>query len=95
MASLGNNQVLACDVQTRELRRFFTGPLGCELAGASTTPDGSTLFVSVQHPGESPSGRNDPAQPQRYSNWPDFNASGRPRSAVVAVRRNDGGVVGT
>ena len=95
MASLGNNQVLACDVPTREVRRFFTGPVGCELAGASTTPDGSTIFISVQHPGESPSGRNDPAQPRRYSNWPDFNPNGRPRSAVVAVRRNDGGVVGT
>ncbi len=94
MQSLGNNQVLACDVQTREVRRFFTGPMGCEVAGASTTLDGSTMFISVQHPGELPSGRNDPAQPQRYSSWPDFNPNGRPRSAVVAVRRDDGGVVG-
>ena len=32
--------------------------------------------------------------PRRYSNWPDFQPDGRPRSATVAVRRNDGGVIG-
>jgi uncharacterized protein len=29
------------------------------------------------------------------SNWPDFNAAGRPRSATVVIRKNDGGVIGT
>jgi hypothetical protein len=37
----------------------------------------------------------DPAQPRRYSNWPDFKPVGRPRSATVAIRRKDGGLIGT
>ena len=95
MQRLGNNSLLACDVHRGEVRRFLTGPVGCELGGATFTPDGCTMFVDVQHPGEQASGRNDPAQPRRYSNWPDFNPNGRPRSATLAVRRLDGGVVGS
>ena len=37
----------------------------------------------------------DPDQPRRYSNWPDFRAGGRPRSATVAIRRADGGPIGS
>jgi hypothetical protein len=93
-ARLGNNQMLACDLATGEVRRFLTGPLNCEITGATWTPDGRTMFVNVQHPGESPQGRSDPAHPRRFSNWPDFHAEGRPRSATVVVRRKDGGVIG-
>ncbi len=94
MTRLGNNQLLACNPDTGEVRRFLVGPVGCELTGATWTPDGRTLFVNIQHPGEAPSDRNDPADPRRYSNWPDFNPIGRPRSATVVVRRVDGGVIG-
>lgn len=94
MAPFGNNQLLACNPATGEVRRFLTGPVGCELTAATWTPDGRTLFVNIQHPGESPGDRSDPAQPRRYSNWPDFNAEGRPRSAMLAIRRDDGGVIG-
>jgi secreted PhoX family phosphatase len=95
MARLGNNQLLACNPDTGEVRRFLTGPVGCELTGATFTPDGRNLFVNIQHPGESPSERSDPANPRRLSNWPDFNPVGRPRSATVAIRRVDGGVIGS
>ena len=94
MARLGNNQLLACNPDTGEVRRFLTGPMGCELTGATWTPDGCTLFVNIQHPGEAPSERSDPANPRQYSNWPDFSPIGRPRSATVVVRRLDGGVIG-
>ncbi|MDO8418993.1 MAG: PhoX family phosphatase, partial [Rubrivivax sp.] len=94
MARLGNNAMLACDPATGEVRRFLTGPVGCEIAGCSFTPDGATMFVNIQHPGESPRVRSDPADPRRHSNWPDFQPQGRPRSATVAVRRRDGGVIG-
>jgi secreted PhoX family phosphatase len=94
MERMGNNQLLACDPTTGEVRRFLTGPLQCELTAATFTPDGRTLFVNIQHPGEAPSDRNDPAQPRRHSNWPDFRPDGRPRSATLAIRRLDGGVVG-
>lgn len=94
-ARLGNNQMLACDVASGEMRRFLTGPVGCEITGAAWTPDGRTMFVNVQHPGESPGERNDPADPQRHSSWPDHAAQGRPRSATVVIRKDDGGVIGT
>lgn len=74
------------------LRRFLTGPIGCEITGVDTTPDGRTLFVGIQHPGENGTA----AAPD--SNWP-ANQTGaapgvRPRSAVVAVTRADGGIIG-
>jgi secreted PhoX family phosphatase len=51
--------------------------------------------VNIQHPGESPGARSDPAAPRRFSNWPDFAPDGRPRSATVVIRKRDGGVIGT
>lgn len=72
------------------LRRFLTGPLECEITGVDSTPDGRTLFVGIQHPGEN----GEPAAPS--SNWPqsqDGTASGRPRSAIVAITKDDGGVI--
>ncbi|HET7795891.1 MAG TPA: PhoX family phosphatase [Rhizobacter sp.] len=95
MQRLGNNMMLAADPRTGEVRRFLVGPPGCEITGATGTPDGRTMFINIQHPGESPSERSDPANPRRYSNWPDQRADGRPRSATVVIRKLDGGVVGT
>jgi uncharacterized protein len=76
------------------LKRFLVGPVGCEITGVDTTPDGRTLFVGIQHPGESGTA----TAPD--SSWPATQATGaapvgtRPRSAVVAITRNDGGIVG-
>jgi len=95
MSGLGHNALLAVDPRSGEVRRFLVGPAGCEITGMTGTPDGTTVFVNIQHPGESPSERSDPAQPRKYSNWPDFRADGRPRSATLAIRKIDGGVVGT
>jgi uncharacterized protein len=95
LANLGNNVMLAADVNTGEVRRFLVGPAGCEVTGVTGTPDGRTMFVNIQHPGESPTERSDPDQPRRFSNWPDFRPNGRPRSATVVIRKADGGVIGT
>ena len=94
-ARLGNNQLLACNPVTGDVRRFLSGPVNCEITGTTWTPDGRTMFINVQHPGEAPSERNRPEEPRRFSNWPDFNPVGRPRSATVVIRRQDGGVIGT
>jgi secreted PhoX family phosphatase len=94
-ARLGNNMMLAADPKTGEVRRFLVGPPGCEVTGATTTPDGRTMFINIQHPGETPSERSDPTNPRRYSNWPDHRADGRPRSSTVVIRKRDGGVIGT
>jgi uncharacterized protein len=91
-AHMGNNQMLAADPVTREVRRFLTGPNGCEITGVVFTPDGRTMFVNIQHPGETASERTDPAKPTAVSTWPD---GGRPRSATIAIRKNDGGVIGS
>lgn len=75
------------------LRRFLVGPVECEITGVDTTPDGRTLFVGIQHPGEG----GTPAAPT--SHWPDSQATGtagatvRPRSAVAVITKDDGGVV--
>ncbi len=92
LVNMGNNMMLAADVNTGEIRRFLTGPAGCEVTGATQTPDGKTMFINIQHPGESPSERTNPDAPMAISSWP-FNS--RPRSATVAIRRKDSGVVGT
>nr|WP_315228289.1 PhoX family phosphatase [uncultured Albidiferax sp.] len=84
------------------LRRFLVGPVDCEITGCSETPDGKTLFVNIQHPGESITKANI-ADPSKYlSHWPanaGYGAGGattaRPRSATIVITKNDGGVVGT
>ena len=92
-AGLPNNQMLACDPTQGEIRRFLLGPAGCEVTGVVMTPDLRTMFVNIQHPGESPSERSDPADPMKLSRWPD--GAGRPRSATVVIRKDDGGVIGS
>ncbi len=94
LKNVGNNQMLACDPSTGQTRRFLTGPTNCEITGLTWAPDGRTMFINIQHPGETPSDRSDPAEPAKYSNWPDYKAGGRPRSATVVIRRRDGGVIG-
>jgi len=94
-ANIGNNQMLVADPATKEIRRFLTGPNGCEITGITATPDLRTLFVNIQHPGETASERSDPTKPKAVSSWPDGAAGGRPRSATLVIRRDDGGVIGT
>jgi secreted PhoX family phosphatase len=94
-AAVGNNQMLCADVKTGEIRRFLTGPRGCEVTGVVTTPDGRTMFVNIQHPGEPASERSNPDQTLAVSSWPDGKGAGRPRAATIVIRKNDGGVVGT
>jgi secreted PhoX family phosphatase len=93
-ANLGSNMMLAADVRTGEIRRFLVGPVNCEVTGVVTTPDGATMFVNIQHPGESASDRSDPDDPSRFSTWPSGTKGARPRSATVVIRRRDGGPVG-
>lgn len=70
------------------LRRFLVGPAGCEITGIAMTPDQKTMFVNIQHPGESGS------LATLQSSWPALDGTSRPRSATVVVTKNDGGTVG-
>jgi hypothetical protein len=95
--NIGNNAMLAADPETGQIRRFLVGPRGAEITGCITTPDQRSMFINVQHPGESTAmiGSPTPEDPRAVSNWPDFDPDGRPRSATVVIRKVDGGVIGT
>lgn len=86
------------------LKRFMTGPVGAEITGVAESPDGKTLFVNVQHPGENTSASMFTAG-MFESNWPGNGsgiaaaygpggASARPRSATVMITKDDGGIIG-
>ena len=95
LKNFGNNAMLAADLRTGEVRRFLVGPAGCEITGATGTPDGKTMFINIQHPGEPANETTDPTKPRAISNWPDQKPTGRPRSATVVIRKIDGGIIGT
>lgn len=79
------------------VRRFLVGVPGCEITGVDMTPDYKTMFVNIQHPGES--GTLTTFQ----SNWPSMTtddatvagaAGVRPRTATIVIVKNDGGTIG-
>ncbi|ABS64241.1 protein of unknown function DUF839 [Parvibaculum lavamentivorans DS-1] len=80
-------------------RRIFRAPIGAEVCGPCFTPDGTTLFLAVQHPGadgtksfkgfERTSTFEDPA-----TRWPDFDAAMPPRPSVLVITAKNGGPVG-
>ncbi len=109
--NIGSNVMCCADPQTREIRRFLTSPRNCEVTGVINSPDGRTMFLGIQHPGEDSTAAN----PTQFSNWPqsqfDRNSAGehlaviagvpqpagaaiRPRSSVLVITREDGGVIG-
>lgn len=91
-AQFGNNQMLCADPRTNELKRFLVGPLGQEITGVITTPDGKTMFVNVQHPGATTSA-DDFGAGRLTGTWP--NQGRYPRSATLVITKEDGGVIGT
>ena len=93
-AQFGNNQMLAADPDTGEIRRFLTGPIGQEITGVVSTPDQRTLFINVQHPGATTSAEAFAAG-SVVSRWPDHSPNLYPRSATVVITKIDGGVIGT
>ncbi len=97
--NIGGNAMFACDPSTRRITRFLTSPRNCEVTGVVNTPDSRTMFVGIQHPGEDWA----PGAYTAKSTWPDSGLNGpttqsvvtKPRSALVVVTKNDGGVIGT
>ncbi len=84
--SLANNGCFVVPTQgplRGQLRQLASGPVGSEICGCEFTPDGRTLFLSIQHPGEG--GTID----KPVSHWPDGGVA-PPRSSLVAVSREDG-----
>lgn len=83
-AGQGNNQMLCGDPETGEIRRFLVGPIACEVTGAAWSEDGKTMFVGIQHPGEKDLPSHFPA-----------GGDTAPRSSVIAITKDDGGVIGS
>ncbi|WP_345710656.1 PhoX family phosphatase [Kineococcus glutinatus] len=74
------------------VKAFLTVPLGAECSGPLISRDARSVFVSVQHPGETTGSTRDTPS----STWPD-RAPFRPfpRPSVAVVYRTDGGRVGS
>ena len=81
-AGQGNNQMLLGNTATGQIDRFLVGPNQCEVTGLAWSADKKTMFVGIQHPGE-----------KGDSNWPE-GGDAVPRSAIVAITRDDGGSIG-
>ena len=74
------------------LKAFLTVPVGAECSGPLITSDARSVFVSVQHPGETTGSTRDAPS----STWPDRLAERPfPRPSVAVVFREDGGRVGS
>ncbi len=70
-----------------DLRRFFVGPSEAEVTGLAFTPDHSTVFLNIQHPGNWPAYGTDDATVASATPV-------RPRSSTVVIHRIDGGPIG-
>ncbi|MGI8649088.1 MAG: PhoX family protein [Rubrobacter sp.] len=66
-------------VSGSEVHQFASAPVAAELTGPAFTPDGQTLFLAIQHPGETSESRDEPT-----STWPGGEGTA-PKSSVVAI----------
>ena len=77
-----NNGCFVCPTDGPDrgvVKQFMSGPVGAEISGCTFSPDGQTLFLTVQHPG-SGSSIEEP-----NSHWPNGGDS-QPLSSLIAVR---------
>ncbi|WP_227370588.1 PhoX family protein [Halomonas sp. M20] len=76
------------DERSQELlKRFLVGPNDCEITGFAMTPDHTSLFINVQHPGNWPYDTDATQAAPGGSNV-------RPRSSTIVIQREDNGEIG-
>lgn len=68
------------------LRQFFSAVPGSEVSGPIFTPDNTSLFLSIQHPGEGGTFE------QPITSWP--GEEGTPRPSLVVIQAEDGSRIG-
>jgi uncharacterized protein len=72
-------------------RLFYQAPIGAEVCGPLVLNDDRTMFIAIQHPGEtSGSTFENPS-----TRWPDFENGTPPRPSVIALVKKDGGIIGS
>ena len=85
-SSFKNNGVFvmrgANDAAQGEPVQFASGPVESELTGPAFTPDGKTMFLAIQHPGEETENKDEPT-----STWP-HDGDNVPKPSVVAITRS-------
>ena len=64
--------------QAGEIIQVASAPIDAEFTGPCFSPDGKTLFLSVQHPGE-----KSPSKDNLTSIWP--KEKGGPKSSVITI----------
>jgi hypothetical protein len=69
------------------VQQFFSAVAGSEVCGPEFTPDDTTLFLAIQHPGEGGTFE------EPVSTWPDGDVP--PRPSVVVVYAEDGRPIST
>lgn len=62
---------------------FYSPPQGAECCSPAFTPDGTSLFLSVQHPGERQ------GVIPKEGGWPDYSPGAPPRPSLIAIERED------
>jgi len=72
-------------------RLFYQAPTGAEVCGPLMLKDDRTLFLAIQHPGEDPGSTFE----RPSTRWPDFENGTPPRPSVIAIVKQDGGVIGS
>ena len=82
----------------RTSKLFYRVPHGAEMCGPCFTPDDTTAFVAVQHPGDDGPDWPEFGRRSYYEDlstrWPDFKPDMPVRPSVVAITKKGGGKIG-
>jgi secreted PhoX family phosphatase len=79
--AFGNNGLFVYNAKDDIVVQVASAPMDAEFTGPFFSPDGKSLFLSVQHPGETSKSTNPDSL---TSHWPE-GGNKIPRSAVIVI----------